>query len=169
MDIIAWGNRITGATMAVKRDWISTIDFQNENFQKNKLHDLQLALLGIVNENIGFTTESLIQYRLHGNNTIGLYKNHPANIYYPYYVPSHLYWDWESFLPIKWQKQCAFRRRRVFYERFMFGIHVCTHIFEYLYYYKRKWYIAFCYDLKMSMLHSFTRIKNKFSAKTKHD
>lgn len=169
LDVLGWGNRITGATMAIKRDWVSTIDFQNENLQKNKLHDLQLALFGIIEKNIGFTTDNLIQYRLHGDNTLGLYENHPVHIYYPYYVPSHTYWDWESFLPVKWQKQCMFRRRRAYYERFWFGIHVCAHIFEYLYYYNGKWHIPFCYDLKMSMLQSFKRIKNKFSSRIKHN
>lgn len=72
-EILASGNRVTGATVAFRKTMVSKVSPFIED--KVYIHDMQLALHAINDNAIGIIDEPLIKYRIHGNNVCGLNEN----------------------------------------------------------------------------------------------
>lgn len=60
---------ITGATMAIRKDFVQKINFYSTYW----LHDGWLAMIAALNNSFLYIEEKLIMYRLHGENTCGIW------------------------------------------------------------------------------------------------
>lgn len=72
-EIINKGNKITGATMAFRKELIP--DALPFSITSKVFHDEQLAIITINRGTISYITDQLIQYRIHKNNVTGLGKD----------------------------------------------------------------------------------------------
>ena len=68
LDIWAWSNRTTGATMAFRKDFVEKIDWEDAICD---YHDIIIALNGLTNHCLGYIAKELIYYRLHDNQFCG--------------------------------------------------------------------------------------------------
>ena len=68
LDIWAWRNRATGATMAFKKVFIEGLDWQSSS---DAFHDKIIAIYGLTNHCLGYHSEKLIKYRLHDGQICG--------------------------------------------------------------------------------------------------
>ena len=71
IELFASANRATGATMAIKASFSFVHSFQNY-CNKSILHDYALSLLALGNEQMGFVPQSLIDYRIHSEQQVGV-------------------------------------------------------------------------------------------------
>lgn len=62
-------NRATGATMAMRRVFLSNVNFSSVD--KYFLHDSMLAYAALAKHALGYISKPLIRYRLHEKNVIG--------------------------------------------------------------------------------------------------
>ena len=80
IELFAYGNRVTGATMAIRSEFEYTHCFIN--YCKNGiLHDGALTMLSLYNNQLGYVDTSLIDYRIHRHqkNGVGEYLTLPMN------------------------------------------------------------------------------------------
>lgn len=157
MDILFQNNRATGATMALRKDFIDS--FKDEWGAGYQFHDYALVLEAFGKEVGGFMSESLIDYRVHGANATGF---SPANHVFlsPY---MHVCADFEGVnrWTDKTQRRIAFSRERGSFMYSWFGIKAIIAIPRYISMYNNLWYKAFAYDMKEAFVHSVERIKSK--------
>ncbi len=78
VELFAYENRATGATMALHRDFQYTHSF-TQYCVNDILHDGALAMLAVSINQLGYINRSLIDYRIHGNQEcgIGMYLKEP--------------------------------------------------------------------------------------------
>ena len=157
MSIFCVGNRATGATMAIRKDFISS--YKDEWYADVKYHDIALALEAAGMEVAGFITEPLIAYRLHDNNVGGL--DRAAYLYRSPYIPLMVTCNGEARWTERTQQLLAFSRLRSTFKYSWFGLKACAFLFRYMHLYGSLWYKAFFYDIKEALNHSITRIHNR--------
>ena len=71
VELFAYANRATGATMAMRRTFQyaqSFIKYCNQYI----LHDYALSMLALSNNQLGYIPETLIDYRIHDNQQVGV-------------------------------------------------------------------------------------------------
>lgn len=71
MEIFAFENRATGATMAIRRNFEYTSSFSRFCID-DILHDGALAMLALTNNQLGYISRCLIDYRIHSNQECGI-------------------------------------------------------------------------------------------------
>ena len=71
IEIFAFENRATGATMAIRRDFEYTSSFSHFCID-DILHDGALAMLALTNNQLGYISRCLIDYRIHSNQECGI-------------------------------------------------------------------------------------------------
>lgn len=71
MEIFAFENRATGATMAIRRGFEYTASFSRFCIA-NILHDGALATLALIGNQLGYINKCLIDYRIHSNQECGI-------------------------------------------------------------------------------------------------
>lgn len=71
MEIFAFENRATGATMAIRRNFEYTSSFSRFCID-DILHDGALAMLALTGNRLGHIDKCLIDYRIHGNQECGI-------------------------------------------------------------------------------------------------
>lgn len=71
MEIFAFENRATGATMAIRRGFEYTSSFSKFCIG-DILHDGALAMLALIDNRLGHIDKCLIDYRIHGNQECGI-------------------------------------------------------------------------------------------------
>lgn len=71
MEIFAFENRATGATMAIRRGFEYTSSFSKFCID-DILHDGALAMLALIDNRLGHIDKCLIDYRIHGNQECGI-------------------------------------------------------------------------------------------------
>lgn len=71
MEIFAFENRVTGATMAIRRGFEYTSSFSKFCID-DILHDGALAMLALIDNRLGHIDKCLIDYRIHGNQECGI-------------------------------------------------------------------------------------------------
>lgn len=69
-ELLNIGNRVTGATMAIRKEYVSHILPMSE--MVGIVHDELIALTAIADRSIGFIDECLIKYRVHSTQKLGL-------------------------------------------------------------------------------------------------
>lgn len=80
IEIFAFENRATGATMAIRRNFEYTSSFSRFCID-DILHDGALAMLALINNQLGYINKCLIDYRIHSNQECGIGEsmNHPVS------------------------------------------------------------------------------------------
>ena len=68
LDIWAWSNRATGATLAFRKKIFNQIDWLSSS---DSFHDKIIALYGIDHQSLGFIPKRLIKYRIHDKQSCG--------------------------------------------------------------------------------------------------
>ena len=78
LDIWAWSNRATGATMAFIKEFVNEINWEKpiDNY-----HDIIIAINGLTNHCLGYIAKELIYYRLHDHQFCGAAFS-PKELYY---------------------------------------------------------------------------------------
>lgn len=71
IEIFAFENRATGATMAIRRDFEYTSSFSRFCID-DILHDGALVMLALTNNQLGYINRCLIDYRIHSNQECGI-------------------------------------------------------------------------------------------------
>lgn len=93
-------NRVTGATVACKADYVkSLLPF---NIYNRVIHDELIAISAINDECLGYINECLIDYRIHPSQKIGLgiwIKQPITNIFLDHFVVNEEYIDFLKFNP----------------------------------------------------------------------
>lgn len=159
LDIWAWSNRATGATMAIKKDFLVKIKWDKSN---DKYHDKIIALQGLVMGALGYYEEKLICYRLHDNQACGATRLSKELYYSPIVPCKEMFVDFDiSYLPDRERNHVKFIFYRALSKYNWFGIHQFLSIPTYIRMYNLWAYKFFYYDLFVSMRHSFKRILNQ--------
>lgn len=159
LDIWAWCNRATGATMALKKDYLKKIDW---SIGDGVFHDKTIALQGLIAEVLGYYEEKLIYYRLHGKQACGA-KELPKELYNSPLVPckeGFLDFDLDS-LPERERKHVEFIYKRASSKNKWFGFFQFVSIPSYFRMYHGWAYKFYCYDLFVSIRHSIKRVLNQ--------
>ena len=148
-EIINSRNRATGATMAIRKEFIDPKTFFcSKSFI---YHDEQLAIEGINNKSIDFITKPLIYYRIHENNTVGLGDNwdkkQPHNftikdIIHPYSVKKQF-----SFTSINGNRYHFHLKRNMYINSFKGRLFLLCNIHQYIKLYKQYFLHFYFYDL----------------------
>ncbi|MCL1868613.1 MAG: glycosyltransferase [Paludibacter sp.] len=133
-------NRITGATMAFKRDFVAgNIDFRDYH---DVLHDEALSLYAIKNNSLAFITECLMSYRIHETQAAGLSSRleSPPDINVFEYKPVK-YWDKKTKELIPNEKLIILQNRDLFIKSyfgfFVILFNIALYKKNYNHYYKR--------------------------------
>lgn len=159
LDIWAWSNRATGATMAVKKSFIETIDWRES---ADAFHDKIIALQGIVTYNIGYIDEKLIRYRMHGDQICGA-NCLPQEIYSTPLKPCYkTFFDFDmGSVPEKERMHLEFLFKRASFKNSWFGLEPILNCVTYFHEYRKGAFRFLCYDFYVSVRHSIKRILNK--------
>lgn len=135
-------NKATGATMAIRKE--IKFPFAQYCNNDNVLHDYCIALKALDNEELGYINQTLIQYRLHGNQQAGIsYQlQHPeifCNIHRPLCnIPKDFCFENKTTI-----KHVSFGCKRI-----EFSIHKALfNFFNYIKIYKQYFCGFFLYDL----------------------
>lgn len=157
LDIWMWSNRATGATMAVRKDFVKTDTWKDF---LDGYHDSIIALQGILSHSIGCLSEQLMDYRLHGDQACGA-EDLPYQLQYSPLKPcskellsSGFQGDDLHGLPVNEQRHVAFVLERSTFKYRRFGWGSITHIRSYVRFYRLWAYKFFFYDWFLSMRHS---------------
>ena len=78
LDIWAWSNRATGATMVFKKQFFDSINWEDSS---DEYHDKIIALHGLINNCMGYIPKPLVSYRIHNNQSCGA-KDLPRELHY---------------------------------------------------------------------------------------
>lgn len=153
-------NRATGATMAVKRNFVQSIRLNYDD--KDIYHDFVLTLNALVQSCLGYITQPLTYYRLHLNQCVGCSLSFPKQD------------DWDNTLYPGgcWEKadvilnaptlldRLYFANTRFCFKYSFLAKEVIFNFFNYRKIYTKNWYLYFKTDYYLSMKHSILRIKN---------
>ena len=153
LELWARGNRATGATMAVKRDF--AVNAFSKRVDKEIYHDSQLCIEALLNDSLGYYTTPLTFYRIHSSQQIGCVLRLPipkgwddvryASMDVHYYLPS-----------IKNQNQ----QKRAYFikERYRLQHSKLNLLFKFITSYKsiyeKKWSYLFLFDVYKSFRHT---------------
>ncbi len=166
MEIMLNANRATGATMAFRKTFVETvIPFDTS---QGALHDEQLAMTACIKGKLGLITDSLMAYRQHDNNVIGVEKN---SWVYSGKCTSDMATNIASLIKVK-DFCCKINNDRLqFYiERYNHtrGIHyfffLLPLISDYYKYYRKYWIIFVWTDIKAAIKNTINN-KNRRNGK----
>ncbi len=159
IEIFAFENRATGATMAIRREFKYTSYFSCFCID-DILHDGALAMLALTNNQLGFINKCLIDYRIHSNQECGIgeslnnpVSNNPREASYTATLWSKLP------LPSPIDKRIAFiilRQRRQHQPLGLFRM--IGSIGFYCRYYRSKWLGFLFFDIKQWSIVMWRRI-----------
>ena len=149
IELFAFENRATGATMALKRDFEyihSFIDYCAENI----LHDGAIAMLALNNSQLGYITKCLIEYRIHERQKCGIGDSLDVPLCNNPYEISHTAEIWGRMqLPSVLEKRISFLLNRRHWCQQRYGvIHILHSWSEYRKNYYDIWSDFFLYDIK---------------------
>lgn len=161
LELFCQENRVTGATMAIKKNlyWDAVL-CNNE-----VIHDELIALMAL-NENVlGYISDCVMDYRIHHGQTLGLSgliteplssnALQPASYAVRYY---ELPWSERN------KKRIVFCRWRANLKCKVIGPIIASyHMMTYRDVYNSDWLTFFYYDIKNSLQHSVSRIRKKIS------
>ncbi|MCR4847950.1 MAG: glycosyltransferase family 2 protein [Bacteroidales bacterium] len=161
LDIWLWSNRATGATMAVRRGFV---DPERWGLFSDEYHDSIIAMQGLITHSMGFSSEKLMDYRLHGDQVCGA-DNMPVELYYSPLRPcsekfltnAFLERDLERF-PAKEQRHVRFVLKRSSFNNRWFGWGSVANLGAYLREYRFWAYKFFFHDWHVSVRHSMKRL-----------
>lgn len=157
-------NRATGATMAVRRQFIQGMSMTKGNI---KYHDAVLAIEAIKENALGYIMEPLISYRRHEgqeSSDFNYNKTYNANIL----APTIPHFDFAARIGEgDVLQRIVFMGQRCLFMYGWFGIMSMAHIEKYWKHYGKLWWRFMRYDIFMSITRSFYRIKRKLSMITK--
>lgn len=156
VSILCVGNRATGATMAIRKDFIKS--YKDEWYTDEKFHDIALVTEAAGKEVAGFIPEPLMAYRLHDNNVGGL--DRAEYLYWSPYIPLQVAYAGESRWTKRTRQLLAFSRQRSTFKYSWFGMKVYAFLFQYMHFYGSLWHKAVLYDIKEAWSHSITRMHN---------
>lgn len=159
LDIWAWSNRATGATMAVRKSYIESIGWRKSN---DDFHDKIIALHGLEDQLLGYINQKLICYRLHGGQACGannLSKELFSTPLKPC-IPAFLDFDICS-ISDKGRKHVEFLFQRASCKFSWFGMAPITMIAKYFRDYHLWAYKYVIYDIYVSVRHSIKRVLYK--------
>ena len=71
IELFAYENRATGATMAIRRSFVPLKKFTSYCYA-DIIHDGALAMMALNNDQLGYIPERLINYRIHSNQECGI-------------------------------------------------------------------------------------------------
>lgn len=161
LDIWGWSNRATGATMAVRKDFIDQIQWRQ---YANKFHDSIISWQGVATHSIGYINDKLVDYRLHDAQVCGAddmpveFHNNPLKpVYADFLYPGFLENDIQ-FIPETAQRNVTFILERSLFKKTWFGWGPISHIRSYTHFYHAWAYKFFLFDWYISVRHSLKRI-----------
>ena len=161
LDIWFWSNRATGATIAIRKDFI---DINRCRQYSNAFHDSIIAWQGIVTHSIGYINEKLMDYRIHRAQTCGA-DNTPSELFFTPLAPCNPNFFYQGFhksdlnlIPEDEQKHVEFVLKRATFKNRWFGWGSVANIWTYVHFYRSWAYRFFFYDWYISVKHSLKRI-----------
>lgn len=157
LDVWAWCNRATGATMAFRKEYFNGIDW---NSLSDRYHDKLIALCAIIDHCIGYICTPLIYYRLHPDQSCGVATKMHELFLSPLSPCPKSNWDFDpSLFPERVHNHLSFLEKRSSLKDAR-----CMTIVKYIPTYIREYghwaYKFFFFDLILSLKH---RIKNRRS------
>lgn len=142
-EIFSIANRATGATMALRKRFVDGKKLTVYGFQ---YHDYCIAYMAAVERCLGYITESLIGYRIHNENTLGL-GYFKLFFYSPLRACTEEVWGVHN-LPEKAQQRLNFmRKREKFYLRRLGILRIVGNFVSYIHYYGFWWYKFAAFDV----------------------
>lgn len=155
--------RLLGSTFGIRKVFANQCLPFNNNIKN--LHDGQLAMQAIINDCIAMLPESLIQYRLHDKNVIGLGGNrkfHKISFEESY---KFILEPREVSSLFKYSKNKNFNKRISFYQK-RFNCYSSTigkltliiSIFQYIKFYKKYWLDFYTNDIMYGVKSKFKKI-----------
>lgn len=158
LDIWAWCNRATGATMAIKKNILNVIDW---NIGDGVFHDKTIALQALLSKELGYIEKPLLYYRIHDCQACGA-VDLPKVLYYSPLAPCKKeFLDFDiNCLPEKNRSHVEFVFFRASSKYNWFGLSLFISVPLYIRNYKTWAYKFFCYDLYVSIRHSLKRVLN---------
>lgn len=151
-EIFTIANRATGATMALRKNFLVGKDFLLYNMSE---HDYCIAYLAASENRLGYLTEPLISYRLHADNAIGV-EAYQLCCYSPLRACSLEIGNVHNLSEKATMRLVFIRKREQWYNIHHFAaITVCLNVCEYVHIYGKWWYRFLGYDL-------FKCLKNGF-------
>ncbi len=157
LEIWAWSNRATGATMAMRKHFVDDIDWEHT---EESFHDVIIALQGITKQVLGFLDGPLMDYRVHADQTCGVTGLGPEMTYSPLKPCGSAEWmgfDINS-LAGEERNRVDFLFKRAASKQRWFGLWVMANVPAYIRFYRWWAYKFFLYDLYVSIRHSFKRL-----------
>lgn len=149
IEIFAFENRATGATMAIRRDFEYTSSFSRFCID-DILHDGALAMFALINNQLGYINKCLIDYRIHNNQECGIgeslnnpVSNNPREVSYTSTLWSKLP------LPSPTDSRIAFivlRQRRQHQPLGIFRMIGSSNL--YCRFYRSKWFSFLFFDIQ---------------------
>lgn len=159
LDIWAWSNRATGATMALKISFMETLNWRES---ADAFHDKIIALQGIIARSIGYIDEKLIRYRLHDDQTCGANRLSQEIYSTPLKPCCKTFLDFDmGGVPEKERMHLIFLFKRASFKESWFGWAPILSCSTYIHEYRKGAFRFFCYDFYVSVRHSIRRILNK--------
>lgn len=161
LEIFQRGSRATGATMAIRRTFVEKmfIDLTASTKNDRPLHDELICFKAIELDCLGYITEPLISYRIHGSQECGLgelvfgelkVKDDALSVYDA--------WQNRRIVPYfggAMVERCLFRNER---EKLIESVGgVLRNMGRYRRIYRQNWWMFFSHDVKAAILHKKAR------------
>lgn len=161
--------RLLGSTFGIRKEFANQCLPFNNNIKN--YHDGQLAMQAIVNNCIAMLPESLIQYRLHDKNVVGLGENrilHKISFEKSY----NFILEPREINPLfKYSKNKDFNKRTSFYQKryncyssISGKIILIISIFQYIKYYKKYWFDFYANDITYGVGSKYKKIIQKLNS-----
>lgn len=139
LELLCCMPRITGATMAIRRETIKPFA---KYATPHVIHDTLLAVEALSNNSLGYIPESLMKYRVHHNQEVGIrvFENLKEKTLFDMYPFSRIIC--EEFLNIPFlsseQKlRIEFFKERINIQNYICGFVLCKYLRKYVYFYGR--------------------------------
>lgn len=150
VELLASGNRVTGATMAIRRRFEYLLSFV-DCCSVDMLHDETIALLALEKKQLGIIPDTLMSYRVHGDQQCGVGKLEEQKLSEdPRVIDSYVATRWnQQHLPPSIAGRISFIVSRYHQHKRFFGFWgILGNVRNYRKYYHQRWFSFMCYDLK---------------------
>ncbi len=154
VELLASGNRVTGATMAIRRRFeylLSFVDYCDVDM----LHDETIALLALEKKQLGVIPDTLMSYRVHGDQQCGVGKLEGQRLSEdPREIDSYVATRWNrQHLPSSIANRISFILFRQCQHKRFFGFWgIVGNARNYRRYYHQRWFSFMSYDMKKCLL-----------------
>ncbi len=159
LDIWAWCNRATGATMGFRKNYINNINWSESS---DAYHDKIIAIHGICNDCLGYIREPLIYYRIHDEQVCGANKVLKKLLFSPLKPCPLAFLDFDcGSLPDREKKHVSFLQTRASFKESRSLFSITKSIPLYFKSYGSWAYKFFLFDLYVTYKHRLKLLLSK--------